>query len=196
MDEMRSHLGLAAESGSSLKLRTRREGHQFSWRLLATAAVLMLGISIAGIIVWQNHNASVDALSRELVSAHVRSTQADHLLDVVSTDQHTVKPWFSGKLDFSPPVRDLAAAGFALEGGRLDYIAGRPVAALIYRHNKHVINCFVWPGDRTESPASATAFQGYALVQFNQNGLTWHLVSDASRETLEQLARELQTPIN
>jgi anti-sigma factor RsiW len=156
-------------------------------RYFAAAAALILIASITSVLLWQNHK-STDVLSRELVAAHVRSTLADHLLDVVSSDQHTVKPWFTGKLDFSPLVLDFADDGFKLEGGRLDYIAGRPVAALIYRHKRHAINCFVWPADQPESVIASTSSQGYMLTHFDHKNLTWHLVSDASAETVEQLA--------
>jgi len=198
-DEIRKHLGIAKESGSSeesgssLKLQSRREGWGFSSRILAIAAMLIVGVCLAGIIVWQNHKSVDDAMSHELVYAHARSMQFDHLMDVVSTDQHTVKPWFSDKLDFAPPVRDFAVADFPLKGGRLDYIGGRAVAALIYGHKKHVINCFVWPSDQGDSPITAMGLQGYSLVQFSQGGMSWHLVSDASLETLEELARELRS---
>jgi anti-sigma factor RsiW len=121
---------------------------------------------------------------------------ADHLLDVPSTDRHTVKPWFAGRLDFSPDVRDLAASGFPLAGGRLDYINGRPVAALVYHRGKHVINCFVWPAppDAREEPPMINAAETYSIVHFTHAGLTTYAISDASPYTLEQFAAAFRTP--
>ncbi len=178
IDQMRSQLNLAPQTS------VRRP---VVLRYLAAAAALLLIASITAVLIWQNHQGT-DALSRELVAAHVRSTLADHLLDVVSSDQHTVKPWFSGKLDFSPLVLDFADDGFKLEGARLDYIAGRPVAALVYRHNRHAINCFVWPANQPESAIGSASSQGYTLTHFDHINLTWHIVSDASAETIERLA--------
>ncbi|HWD21423.1 MAG TPA: hypothetical protein VHB20_19310 [Verrucomicrobiae bacterium] len=129
-------------------------------------------------------------LARELVSGHVRSLQAGHELDVASTDQHTVKPWFEGKLDFAPPVKDLAAQGYPLMGGRLDYLTDRPVAALVFQRHKHVINLFVWPGDaRDSAPAAGPAFHGYNLAHWAAGGMTFWAVSDLNEKELMDFAR-------
>ena len=132
--------------------------------------------------------------AREIVTAHVRSLMGPgHLNDVASSDQHTVKPWFSGKLDFAPPVQDLANAGFALTGGRLDYIDGRAVAALTYRSRQHVVNLFVWPasGARDVEPA-ALSRQGYALLHWARGGMEYWAVTDMASAQLAPLADALR----
>jgi anti-sigma factor RsiW len=119
----------------------------------------------------------------ELVASHVRSLEANHLFDVESTDQHTVKPWFDGKLEFAPPVIDLSGDGFPLIGGRLDYLQEGKVAALIYGRNKHTINLFIWPGDT--SPQTDVK-QGFNLIRFPCKGMVCWAVSDLNAGELQQ----------
>ena len=132
-------------------------------------------------------------LQDEVVASHIRALQPGHLMDVVSTDQHTVKPWFDGRLPFAPPVKDLAALGFPLVGGRLDYLAGRPAAALIYRHGQHVIDLYAIAGADAPHPLSATgARDGYNFVRWTKDGMSFWAVSDLNGPELEAFTREWQ----
>jgi anti-sigma factor RsiW len=130
-------------------------------------------------------------LAQEVLDSHVRSLMADHLFDVPSTDQHTVKPWFDGKLDFSPPVVDLTSDGFELTGGRLDYISGRPVATVVYRRRKHVINLSMWP-EKNDAPLSAIFRNGYHLLHWQTRGMEYWAVSDLNPEELREFVRLLE----
>jgi anti-sigma factor RsiW len=122
----------------------------------------------------------------EAISSHIRSMQPQHLMDVVSTDQHTVKPWFAGKLDFSPRVKDLAAEGFPLVGGRLDALGGRSVAALIYKRHLHVINLYQWPVSSADAGQNATQWHGYSAIQWTADRMHFVAVSDVSSNELQQ----------
>ena len=124
-----------------------------------------------------------------LVDSHLRSLQVDHLTDVASTDQHTVKPWFAGKLDYTPPVRDFAAQGFPLAGARLEVLQGRTVAVLVYRHRLHWINMFIQPTAAANAPPRHLASRrGFQLVQWHGEGMQYTLVSDLNAQELMQLA--------
>jgi anti-sigma factor RsiW len=163
-------------------------------RLLTWAAAAVLAISAGtGIMLMRSATTSGDALIAEAVNDHVRSLMAEHLFDVQSTDQHTVKPWFLGRLDFSPPVTDLAAAGFPLVGGRLDYLGGRPVAALVYQRQKHTINVFIAPEPgHAASRVEEHAARGFHVRHWTQNDMTFWAVSDLNDAELTEFVRALQ----
>jgi anti-sigma factor RsiW len=122
----------------------------------------------------------------EVVSAHVRSLQGEHLTDVQTSDQHTVKPWFNGKLDLAPPVVDLTAQGFRLIGGRLDYVNGKAAAAIVYRRRTHVINLLVTPGAALEAADSKDTLQGFNIRRWRAHGLECFAVSDLNEEELQE----------
>jgi anti-sigma factor RsiW len=137
------------------------------------------------------HDEAAD-VEQEVVASHVRSLMASHLTDVTSTDQHTVKPWFNGKLDFSPPVKDFAQEGFPLIGGRLDYIDNRPVAALVYHHAKHIINVFMWPASKgVTNVEQIKPQQGYNVEQTTVAGMHCFFVSDLNQAELKKFAEML-----
>jgi len=164
---------------------------QWPWLLAATlcGAILIVGFGLAGMFTRQSPD---DLLAQEVVASHVRSLMADHLMDVPAKDQHTVKPWFDGKLDFSPTVKDLTAQGFVLTGGRLDYIGNRPVAAIVYLRRQHPINLFVWPA--TAAPVmneKALERQGYNIIRWSNGGMTYWAVSDLNLAELQQFAQLL-----
>ncbi len=129
-------------------------------------------------------------VANEVVSAHIRSLQAGHLMDVETSDRHTVKPWFNGKLDVAPPVADLTAQGFTLLGGRLDYINGEPVASIVYQRRKHVINLFVAQrlGETHGGPKAETV-QGYNVRHWSEGGLDYWAVSDLNADELAEFGQ-------
>jgi anti-sigma factor RsiW len=159
---------------------------------IAIAATVILGTAL---LLWaiyfarsQSHNDNL--LAQEVVSSHIRSMMLNHLVDVPSSDQHTVKPWFNGKLDFAPDVKDLADQGFPLVGGRLDYIDNRTVAALIYQRRKHAINLFIWPAqDVTNQPAQNSSVNGYNIIHWTRSGTRYWAVSDVNSADLSEFAK-------
>jgi anti-sigma factor RsiW len=165
-----------------------------AWTWLAVAAAILMVFAMS----WRigpglTRGANSDLLAQEIVSSHIRSLQPDHLYDVKSTDQHTVKPWFNGKLDFSPPVRDLAEDGYPLVGGRLDYVDHRAVAALVYQRRQHLINVFIWPEAKgTEEALKTKSVQGYNMIPWEGGGMYQCAVSDLNKGELEQFTELLR----
>src|SRR6266404_6875481 len=149
---------------------------------MGSAVSAMAATGLVAIVLRQD---DVERIQSEVVSAHLRSLQAGHLTDVVSTDQHTVKPWFNGKLDVAPPVIDLTAQGFTLIGGRLDYVDTRPIGAIVYRRRQHVINLFVAQTASTERrSAKIETIQGFNIRRWSERGLNYWAVSDLAADEL------------
>jgi anti-sigma factor RsiW len=169
-------------------------------QLMAWAAAAVVVMSLTGSILFVSSSARatrpvdpIDAVAEEVVSSHARALMGEHLFDVRSTDQHTVKPWFLGKLDFSPPVTDLAQAGFPLTGGRLDYVAGHPVAALVYTRRQHTINVFVWPeASGAVRPPDARAIRGFHVRHWTRAGMSYWAASDVNDADLDQFVHALE----
>src|SRR5258708_29101126 len=160
-------------------------GTQWSW--LALAAAIVLAAIIASNLVPRLQRPGADQLlATQLIASHVRSLMVNHLTDVASSDQHTVKPWLDAKLDFAPAVADLGSEGFPLIGGRLDYLDNRPVAAVVYQRRKHFINLFVWPAapDATRTPKTITR-QGYQLLHWVDSDFNYWAVSDVNEKDLQ-----------
>jgi len=182
-----------------LKQRVRRQmpGQPRSWRWLAIAAVVLIA-AVSGLVTWsiisvRSRSRADEMLAQEIVSSHVRSLMLDHLIDVPSSDNHTVKPWFNGKLDFAPAVKDLSAQGFPLVGGRLDYIGNRTVAALVYQKRKHPINLFVWTTSETgDQPEQQFSRQGYNLIHWIKSGTSYWAVSDVNNPDLHEFVQLVQ----
>jgi anti-sigma factor RsiW len=168
--------GTAQSSGA----RRRKTLVVWAWG----GSVATLAAALAFVLFVQLPRLSV---SDELVAGHVRSLLATHLVDVATSDRHVVKPWFAGKVDFSPPVLELADRGFPLIGGRLDYIHGRVVAAVVYRRRQHIINVFVWPAGGQGTVPAAMRHDGYNLIAWSQGGLEFCAISDVDPGDLRQL---------
>lgn len=129
-----------------------------------------------------------ERLAEQVIAGHARAVLTAHRIDVASSDRHTVKPWLSSKLDFSPAVVDLASAGFPLDGGRLDYVAGRPVATLCYRYRQHTIDLFVWPDEAGDAPLRALSAKGYHVLRWRDDGMAYWAVSDVNEPDLKAFA--------
>jgi anti-sigma factor RsiW len=172
------------------ELRTSLWGTPWNWLGLAglglAAAIIFAAIITLNLVPRLQRPGADQFLATELIASHVRSLMANHLTDVASSDQHTVKPWLDAKLDFAPPVVDLSSQGFPLVGGRLDYLDNRPVAVLIYQRRKHFMNLFVWPAtpDASSMP-KAISRQGYHLLHWVKADFNYWAVSDVNEDDLQ-----------
>jgi anti-sigma factor RsiW len=161
------------------------------------AGAALSGAIAAGLAVAVFRNGDEQTMADEVVSAHIRSLQAGHLMDVQTSDQHTVKPWFNGRIDVAPPVIDLTAEGFTLLGGRLDYIDGEPVASIVYQRRKHVINLFV--GQRFGAKHAGTTtrtVQGYNVRRWTEEGLDFWAVSDLAGDELDEFVQKISAAVH
>ena len=183
----------AAVSAASEPVRMRRRPRRLErvfWGFGGAGAAIAACAVLAVVAVPAMQTAD---LEHQVVASHVRSQLAGHLIDVATSDQHVVKPWFGGKVDFAPPVIDLTDQGFPMVGGRLDYIGKRTVAAVVYRRGLHVINLFMWPDGPAHGPQEATPGDGYTLLHWTRAGMTYWAVSDVNEADLRTFCRLLQS---
>ncbi len=194
---------LAPSEPSAAFLRTLqqsvRKADPGRWRRRLARAAWATGPLVAAILLvsfaLQPARRPSSDLTGDVVAAHLRSLQAAHLTDVASSDRHTVKPWFQGKLPYSPPVLDFSGQGFTLQGGRLDYVGSQEVAALVYRSGQHTINALVWPASgETDAVPRVETRAGFRALHWVSEGMAWWLVSDIGEADLQQLASLLRTP--
>jgi len=182
---LRKRLAGAAPIDAGVSSRRRSYANAAGLTALVAVAAL-LGMLLSPFQISRD-----DRLLEAVVGDHVRALQVDHLTDVASTDRHTVKPWFLGKLDFSPEVVDLAQAGFPLVGGRLDYLEGRTVAALVYRRQAHAINLFTWPVAGDDFGPNGSVHHGFNIRRWQRSGMTYWAVSDLNALELDEFVRRL-----
>jgi len=201
---LRNEIGAkATRSGirGSQVMRTRKQPEAratllgMPWNWLALAAAIGLAAIVASSFLPRLKQPGPDQfLATQLIASHVRSLMADHLTDVASSDQHTVKPWLDTKLDFAPPVVDLSSEGFPLIGGRLDYLDNRPVAALVYQRRKHFINLFIWPGETGAArPTMPMSHEGYQLLHWADSDFNYWAVSDVNANDLQTFKQQFET---
>lgn len=160
----------------------------FAWRPLLSGLALA---SLAFVVVEHRPRGTDERLLQEVTASHVRSTVGERLVDVASSDRHTVKPWLSAHLDYSPPVGEVAMPALSFVGGRVDYLDGRPVAALVYRQRQHVIDAYVWPSTARDAGMQASAQRGFNHLQWVRGGMRFWLVSDLNAAELAAFAKAL-----
>lgn len=177
---------------SHIETKDTRSKKSAKWGPWAIAAGIAALVIFTAVSIRMVRGPSTELLAQEVVSSHIRSLMADHLTDVRSSDQHTVKPWFNGKLDFAPVVKDLATQGFPLIGGRLDYLDNRPVAALLYKRRQHTISLFLWPATATDSRPETHMIRGYNVISWTRSHMTYWAVSDLNASELSEFVRDFE----
>ena len=200
-DQLRANIRAAVLSQTRPgKAAARPDGRsRMAWRWSAAAAATIC----AGLFVSLSRPDSEAMTIDEIADSHIRSLLGNHLVDVESSDQHTVRPWFEGKVDFAPAVPDLASSGFEIVGGRLDYISGHAAAGLVYKHRKHFISLFLWPADSGAATSPSTAIEskpprrGYQMLHWRNGGMNCWAVSEISTEELRDFAQSFvsSTPL-
>jgi anti-sigma factor RsiW len=201
-EETNEHLARNGVPGAQIQFHKRQPEprpilSEIPWNWLGLAAAIILAAIIGLNVVPRLQRPEADQfLATQLIASHVRSLMANHLTDVASSDQHTVKPWLDAKLDFAPPVVDLSDKGFPLVGGRLDYLNSRPVAALIFQRRKHFINLFVWPAgaDAARSTKTMTR-EGYQLLHWKDPDFNYWAVSDVNEKELQEFKQLFEEQI-
>jgi anti-sigma factor RsiW len=202
-DVLRHRIAAMAKAASAAPAEARPASHAvaatargwfgwLAWRPLvaSTAFACMLAVAVNVVLLQSSHEAQ---MMQEAVGSHVRSTVGTHLVDVQSSDHHTVKPFLASKLGFSPPVSELPLPGSVFVGGRVDYFGGHPVAALVYRQGQHVVNAFVWPSTASDSKPEFTSERGYRIAHWSQGGMKHCVVSDLNREEFERLVEAVRS---
>ncbi len=181
---------LRAISGAASRPAAARRNMR--WMAMAASLIVAVSIGWVGGTLTGGGGPGDD----ELVSTFMRVASSEHAVDVASTDRHTVKPWFAGRIDYSPPVHDLTSAGFPLEGGRVDVVGGRKVSVLVYRHNQHRIALSLWPSSSADAPSKVTMRDGFSLAEWHHGGFEMHAVSDLAPSEMPALAAALDKAID
>lgn len=183
-----------AEAKATLprRLAIAQRLRNLSWLRQAAVLLLACGLTAAATALVMSRTANIATVEREVAAAHVRSLLQESPTQIASSEEHGIKPWFAGRLDFAPTVKDLTTEGFPLAGARLDYIGERRVAALVYRRRLHVVNVFLWPSaDGTDSPSRELVHRGYNVVTWTKGGITYWAISDLNMGELRQLQSRL-----
>jgi anti-sigma factor RsiW len=194
--EQEIRTAIRREAGAELSAKRTPIGRSWNWNawFYGLVPIAALGLALLAVVPRFYGPSADDRLGAEVIAAHVRSLMANHLTDIRNSNHHVVKPWFNGRLDFSPPVQDLSDHGFPLAGGRLEYLNGRPTAAIVYYRAAHPINLFVWPAKSGETSKEITfTQQGYHMIQWSGDGMTYWAISDLNERELKNFVELLRS---